>query len=46
MLLFYILSHIMAAYAFVSLFVCLILSLGDLPEEAENHLVVVTKRND
>jgi hypothetical protein len=34
---------LMAAYALISIPVCLLLSLGDSPEEPNNHLVVARK---
>jgi len=40
---FYILYPFMALYAVVSIPICVILSLGDLSEEPNNHMVVVTK---
>jgi len=40
---FYLLFPIMVLYAFVSIPLCLFLSLGDLKEEPNNHLVVVRK---
>ncbi len=41
--LFYLLLPLMCAYAALSVPVCLLLSLGDLTEEANNHLVVARK---
>ena len=41
--LFYVLYPLMAAYALLSLPIALLLSLGDLQEEPNNHLVVVRK---
>ena len=41
--LFYLLLPLMCLYAAVSVPVCLLLSLGDLSEEANNHLVVARK---
>lgn len=43
-LLFFILFPFMALYALVNIPICLFLSLGDLHEEPNNHLVVVRKR--
>lgn len=40
---FYILFPVMAVYAFASIMICLVLSAGDLTEEPNNHLVVVSK---
>jgi len=40
---FYLLCPFMILYALVSIPVCLLLSLGDLTEEPNNHLVVVRK---
>jgi len=42
---FYILFPIMAIYAIISILICMCLSIGDLTEEPNNHLVVVTKKN-
>lgn len=41
--LFYLLLPLMCLYAALSVPLCLLLSLGDLTEEANNHLVVVSK---
>ena len=41
--LFYLLLPLMCLYAAVSVPICLLLSLGDLTEEANNHLVVARK---
>lgn len=41
---FYCLLPLMFVYALVSIPVCLVLSLGDLEEEASNHLVVAIRR--
>ncbi|MCE9595388.1 MAG: methyltransferase domain-containing protein [Planctomycetes bacterium] len=41
--LFYVLYPVMALYALVNLPICLFLSLGDLAEEPNNHLLVVRK---
>lgn len=40
---FFLLLPFMVLYALICLPLCLLLSLGDLPEEANNHLVVVLK---
>lgn len=40
---FYILFPLMIVYAVISIPICLVLSLGDLQEEPNNHLVVVQK---
>lgn len=40
---FYFLYPLMVLYAAVSIPICMILSLGDLSEEPNNHMVVVTK---
>lgn len=40
---FYLLYPLMVLYALVSLPICLFLSLGDLAEEANNHLLLVKK---
>lgn len=42
--LFYVLFPLMALTALIGIPLCLLLSLGDLAEEANNHLVVVRKR--
>jgi SAM-dependent methyltransferase len=42
-LLFYLLFPFMAVYALFNIPICIFLSLGDLIEEANNHLVVVRK---
>ncbi len=42
--LFYLLYPLMAVYALVSIPLCMLLSLGDLCEEPNNHLVVACKR--
>ena len=44
--LFYLLLPVMCLYAAVSVPVCLLLSLGDLSEEPNNHLVVARKSYD
>ncbi len=41
--LFYLLYPVMILYALLNIPVCLLLGLGDLSEEANNHLVVVRK---
>lgn len=41
--LFYILFPLMAVYTLISIPICMFLSLGDLAEEPNNHLVVVRK---
>lgn len=41
---FYLLYPFMVAYALISIPICLLLSLGDLTEEPNNHLVVAQKR--
>lgn len=41
---FYLLYPVMILYAVVSIPICLFLSLGDLTEEANNHLVIVQKK--
>lgn len=45
-LLFYILYPFMVLFAIVSIPICLILSMGDLTEEPNNHLVVAKKRKE
>ena len=40
---FYLLYPLMVLYAIVSIPICLILSLGDLIEEPNNHLAIVRK---
>jgi hypothetical protein len=42
--LFYVLWPFMALFALAAIPVCLLLSLGDLTEEPNNHLVVARKR--
>ncbi len=42
-MLFYVLYPLMVVYALVSIPICMLLSLGDLAEEPNNHLVIVTK---
>jgi hypothetical protein len=42
--LFYVLFPFMVLWALVALPVCLVLSLGDLEEEPNNHLVVARRR--
>ena len=44
--LFYLLLPFMAIWALINLVVCLLLSLGDLREEPNNHLVVARPRSD
>jgi len=44
--LFYALWPIMALFALASIPICLVLSLGDLSEEPNNHLVVARRRAD
>lgn len=41
---FYLLFPFMAVFALISIPICLLLSLGDLREEANNHLVVARKQ--
>lgn len=41
---FYLLFPVMALYALVGIPICLLLSIGDLTEDANNHLVVVQKK--
>lgn len=41
--LFYLLFPAMAIYAIISLPICMLLSLGDLTEDANNHLLIVKK---
>ena len=42
--LFYLLYPVMIIYAVINIPICMLLSLGDLTEEPNNHLVVVKKR--
>jgi len=42
-LIFYLLSPFSLIYIFVNLFICLIFSLGDIEEEANNHIFVFKK---